>query len=114
MDPRLFSAIDASINRAMEGLRVCEDILRFSLRDAAFSSLLKDVRHRLGEEASRFPAEFLLSARDVEGEIGPHPTWQLQPPDDEAAARVASYGAANSLQRADAARLIAAVREGAS
>ncbi len=68
MDPRLFSAIDASINRAMEGLRVCEDILRFSLRDAAFSSLLKDVRHRLGEEASRFPAEFLLSARDVEGD----------------------------------------------
>lgn len=37
--------IDANINRAKEGLRVCEDLCRFVLDDKALTSGLKRIRH---------------------------------------------------------------------
>lgn len=39
--------IDANINRAKEGLRVCEEIARFLLDDKALTSALKNKRHQL-------------------------------------------------------------------
>ena len=68
MDKEIYSAIDASINRALEGLRVCEDAARFSLRDVGCSSRLKELRHRVRDAASRFPRELLLQGRDVESD----------------------------------------------
>ena len=41
--------IDANINRAKEGLRVCEDITRFILDNREFSLKLKKIRHRVSE-----------------------------------------------------------------
>ncbi|HOO72442.1 MAG TPA: thiamine phosphate synthase [Spirochaetota bacterium] len=68
MQKELFSAIDASINRAMEGIRVCEDVLRFSFRQGIFSARLKETRHRMRKEAAVFPLNGLLSSRDVAGD----------------------------------------------
>jgi hypothetical protein len=29
MEQRIYAAIDANLNRALEGVRVCEDVMRF-------------------------------------------------------------------------------------
>lgn len=57
--------IDANLDRAREGLRVLEDIARFSLNDPALSGRLKDMRQGL---AFAERAVSLLSARDVDGD----------------------------------------------
>lgn len=68
MDKEIYSAIDASINRALEGLRVCEDAARFSLRISDCSARLKELRHRVRDASARFPRELLLLGRDVESD----------------------------------------------
>ncbi|MCX7680174.1 MAG: thiamine phosphate synthase, partial [Spirochaetes bacterium] len=59
------AAIDANINRAMEGLRVCEDICRFVLHDEMLSRTAKKYRHSIAEHASQWKRIELLSSRDV-------------------------------------------------
>ncbi len=49
----------------MEGLRVCEDIVRFSFPDAGLALALKELRHKLRGASDAFPREMLLWARDV-------------------------------------------------
>ncbi|MCP4724656.1 MAG: thiamine phosphate synthase [bacterium] len=66
MEEGVYSAIDANINRALEGLRVCEDIFRFVKREGIFSAKIKEIRHKIVEEVKIFPAEILLHKRDVE------------------------------------------------
>jgi thiamine-phosphate pyrophosphorylase len=44
---RVFSLIDANINRAREGLRVVEDLCRFVFRDRVWFEKTKEIRHRL-------------------------------------------------------------------
>ncbi len=39
--------VDANINRAKEGLRVCEDVCRFSLEERLSTARLKRARHKL-------------------------------------------------------------------
>ena len=45
MERYLYAAIDANINRALEGVRVCEDVLRFCLHRADISTRIKEIRH---------------------------------------------------------------------
>ncbi|HOT46928.1 MAG TPA: thiamine phosphate synthase [Spirochaetota bacterium] len=68
MEQRIYAAIDANLNRALEGVRVCEDVMRFCLRRTDLSTRLKDVRHRIAGAAKRFPSGMLLHGRDVEGD----------------------------------------------
>ncbi len=68
MDRSLYGVIDASANRAMEGLRVCENTLRFVLKDETHALTLKSLRHQLAAALKCFPAESLLAGRDVEGD----------------------------------------------
>ena len=42
---KLLRIIDANLNRAREGLRVCEDISRFALGDKTATRALKSIRH---------------------------------------------------------------------
>jgi thiamine-phosphate pyrophosphorylase len=71
MDP-LFRLIDASANRAREGLRVMEDLARFVLDDTALTGSLKRLRHGLRDHLSTLPVRpaDLLSARDTPGDVG--------------------------------------------
>ena len=70
MESGIYRAIDANINRAMEGLRVCEDIMRFTLGIADFSEKLKGLRHEVASAAGMFPGEALLDSREVESDSG--------------------------------------------
>lgn len=63
-DKGIFTAIDACINRAREGLRVCEDILRF-VNHSPLSVKFKKLRHRLTAACAAFPSDALLEGRDV-------------------------------------------------
>lgn len=64
MNGNILTAIDACVNRAMEGLRVCEDIFRFALHHP-LSSELKNLRHGIRDALSGIPVSSLLGARDI-------------------------------------------------
>ncbi|NLV67698.1 MAG: hypothetical protein GXY14_08480 [Spirochaetes bacterium] len=64
MNGNILTAVDACVNRAMEGLRVCEDIFRFALHNPV-SSELKNLRHSIRDALSGIPVSSLLGARDI-------------------------------------------------
>jgi thiamine-phosphate pyrophosphorylase len=66
--------LDASANRAREGLRVVEDYLRFVRDDPLLTRRIKDVRHRLAQATRGLPVDELIAARDTPGDVGTHIT----------------------------------------
>ncbi|QEH37213.1 Thiamine-phosphate synthase [Aquisphaera giovannonii] len=64
--------LDASANRAREGLRVAEDYVRFVLDDPGLTRRLKEVRHRLAEALRGFDVDLLIGSRDTRGDVGTH------------------------------------------
>jgi thiamine-phosphate pyrophosphorylase len=66
----LYRMLDASSNRAREGLRVIEDYARFVLDDPGLLRRLKEMRHRLAEATRGLDAEGVLAARDTKGDVG--------------------------------------------
>ncbi len=68
MDKKIYAAIDANINRAKEGLRVCEDILRFIL-NSGYSVYFKEFRHQIAELSKSIPRHLLLNGRDVNEDL---------------------------------------------
>jgi thiamine-phosphate pyrophosphorylase len=64
--------LDASANRAREGLRVVEDYVRFALDDPILTRRIKEVRHRLAETIQGLDLEMLLASRDTQGDVGTH------------------------------------------
>lgn len=63
--------IDANINRAKEGLRVCEEITRFILENYKLTSELKQLRHKISELKQKLPSDTdLVKERDSEKDIG--------------------------------------------
>lgn len=61
--------IDANINRAKEGLRVCEEIARFILNNRNLTSEFKKIRHRVDSVIKGYPVN-LLTARKSLKDIG--------------------------------------------
>lgn len=64
--------LDASANRAREGLRVIEDYVRFVLDDPMLTRRLKHVRHRLAEAVRGLDTDLLLGSRDTREDVGTH------------------------------------------
>lgn len=64
--------LDASANRAREGLRVVEDYARFVLDDPGLTRRLKEVRHRLAEALRGFDPDLLIGSRDTREDVGTH------------------------------------------
>jgi thiamine-phosphate pyrophosphorylase len=64
--------LDASANRAGEGLRVVEDYVRFVLDDPMLTRRLKDVRHRLGEALRGLDPDLFVGSRDTREDVGTH------------------------------------------
>ena len=62
--------MDASANRAREGLRVVEDIVRFVLDDAHLTGLVKQLRHDLGTALKPLDSGRFLAARDTTTDVG--------------------------------------------
>jgi thiamine-phosphate pyrophosphorylase len=66
--------LDANVNRAKEGLRVCEEIARFILNSNNLTSDFKKIRHRIHLICKDLPAtirllEYRESSRDVGRQI---------------------------------------------
>ena len=69
MSPQTLRIIDASLNRAAEGLRFLEDSARFLLNDPVLTEQLKSLRHVI--IASDWPFQKqLLQSRDSQGDVG--------------------------------------------
>lgn len=63
--------IDANINRAKEGLRVCEEIARFILESRSLTASLKAIRHRFSLLSKKLiPRSELLASRDSKKDAG--------------------------------------------
>lgn len=62
--------LDASGNRAREGLRVAEDYARFALDDPSLTRQLKEVRHRLAAALSGLDQDLMNAARDTPNDVG--------------------------------------------
>jgi thiamine-phosphate pyrophosphorylase len=64
--------IDASLNRASEGLRVAEDVCRFHWKLSGLARELKEARHALLEAGrGAWPASLpAIEARDIENDVG--------------------------------------------
>jgi thiamine-phosphate pyrophosphorylase len=66
----LLRILDASANRAREGLRVLEDYVRFVWNDRHLTSQFKQLRHDLASALTWLPADGLLVSRDTLGDVG--------------------------------------------
>lgn len=62
--------VDASANRASEGLRVIEDYVRFALDDRHLTTLCKRVRHDLTAALASIRTSDRHAARDTRADIG--------------------------------------------
>jgi len=67
--PQTFRIIDASLNRAAEGLRFLEDTARFVLNDASLTEQLKAIRHEIITGDWPFHQQ-LIQSRDSQGDVG--------------------------------------------
>ncbi|TWU22504.1 Thiamine-phosphate synthase [Novipirellula galeiformis] len=66
-----YRILDASINRATEGLRTLEEYARFALDDAEISGELKSIRHDLTTVTNQHLDRLrLIEARDTPGDVG--------------------------------------------
>ncbi|MDY6893602.1 MAG: thiamine phosphate synthase [Chloroflexota bacterium] len=85
--------LDANLNRIGEGLRLLEDISRFTLNDSELSKQLKSLRHALLPKDRSLQGK-LLNARQAEQDVGAflNEDGEAQRPD------VASLVRANSLR----------------
>jgi len=73
MDAGVYRIIDANLNRVMEGVRVCEDIVRFSSNDENLTSRLKTLRHDVFtaiKELRKEHLEELVSSRETDMDVG--------------------------------------------
>ena len=67
----IYRIIDANLNRAREGLRVCEEITRFILDNYKLTALFKDLRHELDSKARKtYPSSKLISQRKSYNDVG--------------------------------------------
>ncbi len=69
-DQALYRVMDANLNRAKEGLRICEDICRFIHNKKQWTRAFKTMRHQLTAAAVKINLEKLVEARQVEGDVG--------------------------------------------
>jgi len=66
---KIFRMIDANVNRATEGLRVAEDIVRFILDNDKLTSRLKSIRHGI-IRLLKGVRDQGQGVRDVRGDVG--------------------------------------------
>ena len=66
----ILRAIDASANRAVEGLRVVEDLMRFVHNDAHLVRRLKQSRHAIADALENFNTLERMRARETRQDVG--------------------------------------------
>ena len=73
---KLYRILDANFNRAREGLRVAEEIVRFAMDSSVLQKGFKTCRHQVQRVLEEYAvgARKLLSSRDSQGDIGRAPS----------------------------------------
>lgn len=67
----LYRVIDANLNRAKEGLRVCEEVTRFILDNRRLTAFLKKIRHQIDLLSRKvYPQVLLLETRKSDTDVG--------------------------------------------
>lgn len=76
-DKNALRIIDVNLNRVQEGLRVCEDVVRFILNDASSTRRLKTIRHTLQRTVagSKINSLLLCEYRNVKKDVGRDFHW---------------------------------------
>ena len=69
-DSSLLRVLDANLNRAREGLRVCEEVARLVLEDPLLMRRCQRLRYGVDRVAGTLPRLKLLQARDARGDVG--------------------------------------------
>jgi thiamine-phosphate pyrophosphorylase len=74
MKKEVYRIIDANFNRSREGLRVCEEVARFTMNSAVLTNDLKLVRHSISSILKNTPAtaKMLNASRDTISDVGRH------------------------------------------
>ena len=68
---KIYRVIDVNLNRAAEGLRVLEDVVRFCMDREDLTRKLKNLRHLLVKEAYDLPGkEKLIISRSSLQDVG--------------------------------------------
>lgn len=70
VDPRIFRAVDANLNRLNEALRVIEDVMRFVLSDAHLTERCKAMRHRVAAWAEKMMLATTPLMRSANTDVG--------------------------------------------
>lgn len=72
MREEIYRVFDANINRAREGLRVCEEVARFILCDEKLTKKLKGIRHQVTKiiQSLKIDTKKLLAIRDIRKDVG--------------------------------------------
>ncbi|MFZ5799849.1 MAG: thiamine-phosphate pyrophosphorylase [Candidatus Omnitrophota bacterium] len=72
IDKKILRLIDANLNRAKEGLRVCEDLARFTLNARALTEDLKKIRHGVFVAIKVLAPDLsvILESRDIRQDVG--------------------------------------------
>ena len=69
-EKNIYRILDANFNRLKEGLRVCEDTVRFAFNDSKATKELKKIRHGITKSLEGLGYKNLLLARDINSDIG--------------------------------------------
>ncbi len=69
---KIYRILDANFNRSREGLRVCEEVVRFALDEKKLTRQLKTCRHAVSGVWKRMlkTDAGILASRDVRGDVG--------------------------------------------
>lgn len=72
MREEIYRIFDANINRAREGLRVCEEVARFILCDEKLTKKLKGIRHRVTKitQGLDIDTKELFAIRNARKDVG--------------------------------------------
>ena len=65
----IYRILDANINRATEGMRVCEEILRFIANDRKLTNRFRNMRHQVFKLLGQLAREKFISKRDSRKDI---------------------------------------------
>ena len=71
LDSGSLRIIDVNLNRAREGLRVVEEVVRFILNDDELTAKLRKLRQSLQNLPADFPNwQTIIEARNIESDVG--------------------------------------------
>jgi thiamine-phosphate pyrophosphorylase len=60
----IYRILDANINRATEGMRVCEEVVRFILNDRRLTAQFRNMRHQIFKIFDSLTREKFIKKRD--------------------------------------------------